>query len=78
MIVWIMAFVYSVNTTKDFGIDMSKSFLLIGGAVLLFMFLIVFVPQSKGTYINCGLSEISPDFTPEMKKLCRETRATKL
>ena len=57
---------------------MSKSFLLIGGAVLLFMFLIVFVPQPKGTYINCGLSEISPDFTPEMKKLCRETRATKL
>ncbi len=78
MIAWTTAFVYSVNTIEDFGIDMSKSFLLIGGAVLLFMFLIVFVPQPKGTYINCGLSEISPDFTPEMKKLCRETRATKL
>ena len=57
---------------------MNKSFLLIGGAVALFMFLIVFVPQSKGTYVNCGLSEISPDFTPEMRKMCREVRATKL
>lgn len=78
MIVWITVFVYLVNTTEDFGIDMSKSFLLIGGAVLLLMFLITFVPQPKGAYINCGLSEISPDFTPEMRKLCRETRATKL
>jgi hypothetical protein len=57
---------------------MNKSFLLIGGAVVLFMFLIVFVPQPKGTYVNCGLSEISPDFTPEMRKMCREVRATKL
>jgi hypothetical protein len=57
---------------------MNKSFLLIGGTVALFMFLIVFVPQPKGTYINCGLSEISPDFTPEMRKMCREVRATKL
>lgn len=57
---------------------MSKSFLLIFGAVLLFMVMILFVPQPKGAYINCGLSEISPDFTAEMRKLCRETRATKL
>jgi len=57
---------------------MNKSFLLIGGFVALFMFLIFFVPQPKGTYINCGLSEISPDFTPEMRKMCREVRATKL
>jgi hypothetical protein len=74
----IMVFVCSEPTIEDFGIDMNKSFLLIGGAVLLFMLLIVFVPQPKGAYINCGLSEISPDFTPEMRKLCRETRATKL
>jgi hypothetical protein len=57
---------------------MNKSFLLIGGAIALVMLLIVFVPQPKGTYINCGLSEISPDFTPEMRKMCREVRATKL
>ncbi len=57
---------------------MNKSFLLIGGTVALVMLLIVFVPQPKGTYINCGLSEISPDFTPDMRKMCREVRATKL
>jgi hypothetical protein len=57
---------------------MDKSFLLLGGAVALFMFLIVFVPQPRGAYVNCGLSEISPDFTPEMRKMCREVRATKL
>jgi hypothetical protein len=57
---------------------MNKSFLLIGGTVALVMLLIVFVPQPRGTYINCGLSEISPDFTPEMRKMCREVRATKL
>jgi hypothetical protein len=57
---------------------MNKSFLLIGGTVALVMLLIVFVPQPKGTHINCGLSEISPDFTPEMRKMCREVRATKL
>jgi hypothetical protein len=60
------------------GLIMNKSFLLIGGTVALVMLLIVFVPQPKGTYINCGLSEISPDFTPEMRKMCREVRATKL
>jgi len=57
---------------------MNKSFLLIGGTVALVMLLIVFVPQPKGAYINCGLSEISPDFTSEMRKMCREVRATKL
>jgi hypothetical protein len=57
---------------------MNKSFLLIGGTVALVMLLIVFVPQPKGTYINCGLSEISPDFTSDMRKMCREVRATKL
>jgi hypothetical protein len=57
---------------------MNKSFLLLGGFVVLFMLLIVFVPQPKGAYVNCGLSEISPDFTPEIRKMCREIRATKL
>jgi len=57
---------------------MNKSFLLIGGTVALVMLLIVFVPQPKDAYINCGLSEISPDFTPEIRKMCREVRATKL
>lgn len=28
-------------------------------------------PQ-KGNYINCSISEISPDFTPEMREKCRQ------
>jgi hypothetical protein len=57
---------------------MIKTFIIIGGAVVLFMLMAVFVPQPKGAYINCSMSEISPDFTPEMRKMCREVRATKL
>lgn len=78
MTAWITVFVYLVNITEVFGINMSKSFLLIGGTVLLAVLIIVFVPQPKGTYINCGLSEISPDFTSDMRKMCREVRGTKL
>lgn len=32
-----------------------------------------YAPESK--YIDCSLAEISPDFTPEMKKKCRELRS---
>jgi hypothetical protein len=28
--------------------------------------------------IDCSLSEISPDYTPEMRKACRELRSHKL
>lgn len=29
----------------------------------------------KGKYINCSISEISPDFTPAMKEECRKLNA---
>jgi hypothetical protein len=32
--------------------------------------------KSDGIWINCGLSEISPDFTNEMREACRQLRAT--
>ena len=32
--------------------------------------------KSDGVWINCGLSEISPDFTTEMREACRQLRAT--
>ena len=39
------------------------------------MFTIVHVKEkSQGVWINCTVSEISPDFTPEMKELCRQHR----
>jgi hypothetical protein len=31
--------------------------------------------NTKGVWINCGLSEISPDFTSEMREACRQTRS---
>jgi hypothetical protein len=45
-------------------------------AVVLLMVLAYISPKER--YINCGLSEISPDFTPQMKEMCRQIRATKL
>ena len=32
--------------------------------------------KSDGVWINCGISEISPDFTNEMREACRQLRAT--
>jgi hypothetical protein len=32
--------------------------------------------KSDGVWINCELSEISPDFTNEMRDACRQLRAT--
>jgi hypothetical protein len=31
---------------------------------------------SNGKYIDCSISEISPDFTVEMKEACRKARLT--
>lgn len=42
------------------------------------MFTIVHIKEkSQGVWINCAVSEISPDFTPSMKELCRQHRRTK-
>lgn len=54
---------------------MLKTFAIIGGVVFLLMFLIITVPFPQGRYIDCSLSEISPDFTPDMRKTCRDLRA---
>lgn len=45
-------------------------------AVLVIMILTYLSPKER--YINCGLSEISPDFTPQMRDMCRQIRATKI
>jgi len=50
--------------------------------VILFLVILVALPivlwnlPRKGdvVVINCSLSEISPDFTPEMKQACRDVR----
>lgn len=35
-----------------------------------------YAPEGNDRVINCSIAEISPDFTPEMRKACRE-RSTK-
>lgn len=39
-----------------------------------------YIAPKKGdrVVINCGISEISPDFTPEMREACRQARANNI
>ena len=73
-----MVSVCLANIIKDCGTNMLKSFFIISGAVLILMLVTYFIPQEQGKYINCGISEISPDFTNEMRQMCRQLRGTKL
>lgn len=41
---------------------------IVGTAVILQL-------RPTGVWINCGLSEISPDFTNEMREACRQARS---
>jgi hypothetical protein len=51
--------------------------LIIGVAVIAVTAIAVIFHQikSEGVWINCGLSEISPDFTSEMREACRQARS---
>lgn len=60
-----------------------KNNLLIDMVILLVVFvtcvsLLLLIPKSMHQIINCSLAEISPDFTPEMRKQCRMIRGTKI
>lgn len=48
------------------------------GLVIAFCIVFSTMPR-KGdvVVINCSLSEISPDFTPEMREACRQARSKK-
>ena len=54
-----------------------KDKIIIGVAVIAVIALAVTFYQNntKGVWINCGLSEISPDFTPKMREACRQIRS---
>ena len=39
---------------------------------------LLLLPQPTHQTINCSIAEISPDFSPEMRKECRMIRGTKL
>jgi hypothetical protein len=46
--------------------------------VVVFLLFLLVVPKPTYQVVNCSLAEISPDFTPELRKECRQLRATKL
>lgn len=51
----------------------------VGAIVFLVVIPLIFLTlpkKSDGVWINCELSEISPDFTNEMREACRQLRAT--
>ncbi len=54
-----------------------REFVIVFVAVVLFVVIAWNISPKKGEVIiiNCSLSEISPDFTPEMRKACREARS---
>ena len=62
------------NITKRENIKIA-----VGVIVFLIVIPIMFLTlpkKSNGVWINCELSEISPDFTNEMREACRQLRAT--
>ena len=61
------------NTDKRKNIE----FFLIAIAVIIALLVIVYSAPKKGSVkvIDCTWSEISPDFTAEMKQACRQLRA---
>jgi hypothetical protein len=54
-----------------------REFVIVFVAVIMFVVIAWNISPKKGEVIviNCSISEISPDFTPEMRKACREARS---
>ena len=42
------------------------------------LYIAVWVAPPEGRRIDCSLAEFHPDFTPEIRKACRERRSVKL
>lgn len=61
------------NTTQRTFVGVA---MFIVGVILIGTLMYITVPK-KGDIIviNCGLAEISPDFTPAMREECRKVRA---
>ncbi len=60
-----------------------KPNLIIDSLILLVVFaacvaVLLILPQPTQQTVNCGLAEISPDFTERMRQECRMIRGTKL
>ena len=60
---------FTVRENVKIGILAVSAFIAFG--------LVFFLAPKRGdvVVINCGISEISPDFTTEMREACRQARA---
>ena len=54
-----------------------KEFILIALAVVAGIFIAVSPHPNDRQVINCGIAEISPDYTNAMKEACRKARMAK-
>jgi hypothetical protein len=52
-----------------------KEFILIALAVVAGIFIAVSTHPNDRQVINCGIAEISPDYTNAMKEACRKARS---
>jgi hypothetical protein len=52
------------------------SVVIIAFVIAIPILFLILPKKSDGVWINCELSEISPDFTTEMREACRQLRAS--
>ena len=62
------------NITKREAIKIAVGIIVF--LIVIPILFLVLPKKSDGVWINCQLSEISPDFTNEMREACRQLRAT--
>jgi hypothetical protein len=55
----------------------TKEFILIALAVAVGIFIAIATYPKNGQVVNCGIAEISPDYTNAMKEACRKARSEK-
>jgi hypothetical protein len=54
----------------------SKEVILIVLAIAAGIFIAIATYPNNGQIINCGIAEISPDYTNAMKEACRQARSS--
>lgn len=47
-------------------------------SIIALVLAIMFLPEQRSKVYDCRMSEISPDFPPEVREECRRIRATKI
>jgi hypothetical protein len=55
----------------------TKEFILIALAVAAGIVIAIATYPNNGQVVNCGIAEISPDYTNAMKEACRKARMAK-